>query len=130
MGAPPGDNRTDAAFAPTKALKGRMRFKVIVGDDVYAVEVPVQVLERAMDFFARLDRDMDRGWQMNREYVERPDSTQRCQIAADRLLTSIMNNNEATATMMAAYIVTRTPGVIGVDVDTTGEMQNTALLYA
>ena len=32
----------------TKALKGRMRFKVIVGDDVYAVEVPVQVLERAM----------------------------------------------------------------------------------
>jgi len=114
----------------TKALKGRMRFKVIVGDDVYAVEVPVQVLERAMDFFARLDRDMDRGWQMSRDYVELPDSTQRCQIVADRLLTSIMNNNEATATMMAAYIVTRTPGVIGVDVDTTGEMQNTALLYA
>ena len=107
-----------------------MRFKVIVGDDVYAVEVPGDAVQQSGDFFAMLDRDMDRGWQMSREYVERPDAMQRCQIAADRLLTSIMNNNEATATMMAAYIVTRTPGVIGVDVDTTGEMQNTELLYA
>lgn len=107
-----------------------MRFEVIVGDDVYAVEVPAHVLEDGTDFFAKLDRDMDRGWQMSREYVEWPDRMQRCQIAADRLLTSIMNNNEATATMMAAYIVTRTPGAIGVNVDTTGEMQNTKLLYA
>ncbi len=107
-----------------------MRFKVIIGDDVYAVEVPAHVLEDGAAFFAKLDRDMDQGWQMSREYVERPDQTQRCQIAADRLLTSVMNNNEATATMMAAYIVTRTPGVIGVDVDTTGETQNTKLLYA
>lgn len=107
-----------------------MRFKVIVGDDVYAVEVPAHVLEDGAGFFAKLDCDMDRGWQMSREYVERPDRTQCCQIAADKLLTSIMNNNGATATMMAAYIVARTPGVIGVDVDTTGEMQNTKLLYA
>ncbi len=111
-------------------MNGTMRFKVIVGDDVYAVEVPDHVLADAADFFARLDRDMDRGWQMSREYVERPDPAQRCQIVADRLLTSIMNNNEATAAMMAAYIVTRAPGAIGADVDTTGEMQNTRLLYA
>lgn len=107
-----------------------MRFKVVVDDDVYAVEVPPQVLEHGADFFATLDRDMDRGWQMSREYVERPDRMQRCQIVADRLLTGIMNSNEATATMMAAYIVACAPGVIGVDVDTTGEMQNTELLYA
>lgn len=107
-----------------------MRFKVIIGDEVYAVQVPPHVLEEGAEFFAMLDRDMDRGWQMSREYVERPDRMQRCQIVADRLLTSIMNNNEATAAMMAAYIVTCQPGVIGVDVDTTGEMQSTELLYA
>lgn len=107
-----------------------MRFKVIVGEEVYAVEVPAHVLEDGVDFFAKLDRDMDRGWQMSREYVERPDPTQRCQIAADKLLTSVMHNNGATATMMAAYIISRTPGVIGVDVDTAGEMQDTKLLYA
>ena len=101
-----------------------------VGDGDYAVEVPPDALEDGTEFFARIDRDMDRGWQMSREYVERPDCTQRCQIAADRLFTSIMNGNHATAAMMAAYIATRMPGVIGVDVDTAGEMQNTELLYA
>jgi len=106
-----------------------MRFKVIVGEDVYAVEVPAHVLEDSSEFFAKLDRDMDRGWQMSRDYVERPDATQRCQIAADKLLTSIMNGNGATATMMAAYIRARAPGVTGVDVDTAGEMQDTKLLY-
>lgn len=107
-----------------------MRFKVLVGEEIYAVDVPDEVLRQGGDYFAMLDRDMDRGWQMSREYVERPDRTQRCQIVADRLLTSIVNNTQASATLMAAYIVARTPGVVGVDVDTTGEMQNTALLYA
>lgn len=106
-----------------------MRFKVIVGDDVYAVDVPAKVLQESEAFFAKLDRDMDRGCQMSRDYVAWPDRVQRCQIAADRLLTGIVNKNGATATMMAAYIVARAPGVIGIDVDTTGEMQNTTLLY-
>ena len=107
-----------------------MRFKVIVGDALYAVHIPAEVLADGAAFFAKLDRDMDRGWQMSREYVARPDQMQRCQIAADRLLTSIDNGNQATATMMAAYIVTRVPGAIGVEIDTAGETQNTTLLYA
>jgi len=107
-----------------------VRFEVIVGDDVYAVEVPAHVLEDGTDFFAKLDRDMDRGWQMSREYVEWPDRMQRCQIAADRLLTSIMNGNQATAMLMAGYIALRMPGAVGVDIDASGEMQNTELLYA
>ncbi len=107
-----------------------MRFKVIVGDQVYAIEVPADRLQDSAEFFAKMDRDMDRGWQMSRDYVERPDRAQRCQIVADKLLTSIINNNQTTAMLMAAYIVTRMPGVIGVDVDTTGEIQNTQLLRA
>lgn len=107
-----------------------MRFKVIVGDEVYAVDVPAKLLQESEDFFAKLDCDMDRGCQMSRDYVARPDRIERCQIAADRLLTGIANKNRATATMMAAYIAARAPGAVGVDVDTTGEMQNTKLLYA
>ena len=107
-----------------------MRFKVIVGGDVYAVEVPAQVLQDGGEFFAKLDRDMDAGYQISREYVAQPDRMQRCQIAADRLLTSLFNRNGATATMMAAYIIARVPDAIGVDVDTTGEIQHTKLLYA
>jgi hypothetical protein len=106
-----------------------MRFKIIAGDQVYAVEVPADLLREAGDFHARLDRDMDRGWQMSREFVAQPDRLQRCQIAADKLLTAIMQGNESTAMLMAGYIALRMPGAVGVDVDTSGEMQNTELLY-
>ncbi|HSC94033.1 MAG TPA: hypothetical protein VLC73_03625 [Burkholderiales bacterium] len=106
-----------------------MRFKVVIGEQVYAVEVPEELLREAAEFHARLDRDMDRGWQMSRQFVERPDPMQRCQIVADKLLTSIMQENESTAMLMAGYIALRMPGAIGVDIDTSGEMQNTRLLY-
>lgn len=107
-----------------------MRFKVVIGEQVYAVDVPEELLREAAGFHAKLDRDMDRGWQMSREFVERPDRMQRCQIVADKLLTSIMQDNRATAMLMAGYIALRVPGAIGVDIDTTGEMQHTKLLYA
>jgi hypothetical protein len=106
-----------------------MRFRVIVGEQVYAVEVPEDLLREAGDFHARLDRDMDRGWQMSREFVAQPDRLQRCQIVADKLLTGIMQGNESTAMLMAGYIALHMPGAVGVDIDASGEMQNTELLY-
>jgi len=107
-----------------------MRFKVIVGEQAYAVEVPERLLEQVREFHDKLDADMDRGWQMSREFVAHPDRLQRCQIAADRLLTGLMQGNEATAMLMASYIALRMPGVVGVDIDAGGEMRNTELLYA
>jgi len=107
-----------------------MHFKVIVGEQVYAVEVPDALLGEAQEFHARLDRDMDRGWQMSRAFVAQPDRLQRCQIVADKLLTSIMQDNQATAMLMAGYIALRMPGAVGVNIDVDGEMHNTELLYA
>ena len=107
-----------------------MRFKAVVGEQVYAIEVPEELLRESAEAHARLDRDMDRGWQMSREFVARPDRLQRCQIVADKLLTSLSQGNQATAMLMAAYIALRMPGATGVDIDTEGEMQNTELLYA
>ena len=107
-----------------------MRFRVVVGEQVYAIEVPEALLRESAEFHARLDLDMDLGWQMSREFVALPDRLQRCQIVADKLLTSIMQGNQATAMLMAAYIALRMPGAVGVDIDDAGEMQNTELLYA
>jgi hypothetical protein len=107
-----------------------MRFKVIVGEQVYAVEVAEDLLREATPFHDKLDRDMDRGWQMSREFVARPDRLQRCQIVADKLLTSLTQGNEATAMLMASYIALRMPGATGVDIDAQGDMQNTELIYS
>jgi hypothetical protein len=107
-----------------------MRFKVIVGERVYAVEVPEDLLERAREFHDKLARDMDRGWQMSREFVARLDRLQRCQIVADKLLTSLAQGNAATAMLMASYIALRMPGATGVDIGAQGEMQHTEVLCA
>jgi hypothetical protein len=107
-----------------------MRFKVVVGEQVYAVEVPDELLGEAREFHDKLDRDMDGGWQMGREFVAHPDRLQRCQIVADKLLTSLSQGNQATAMLMASYIALRMPGAVGVDIDAVGEMQNTEVLYA
>lgn len=106
-----------------------MRFKVIIGEQIFAVEVAEDLMSEAAEINAKLDHDMDRGWQMSRDFVAQPDRLQRCQIVADRLLTSLMNGNQATAMLMAGYIMLRMPGAIGVDIDAAGEMQNTEFLY-
>jgi len=106
-----------------------MHFKVIIGEQVYAIELPDALVREAFEFHAKLDRDMDRGWQMSRQFVAQPDRLQRCQIVADKLLTSVVNGNETTALLMAGYIAARVPDAIGVDIDDNGEMQNTELLY-
>jgi len=107
-----------------------VRFRVVIGEQVYAIEVPEAMLRESAEFHAKLDHDMDRGWQMSREFVAQPDRLQRCQIVADKLLTSITQGNQATAMLKSPYIALRMPGAVGVDIDDAGEMQNSELLYA
>ena len=88
-----------------------MKLNIIVDGRANAFEVPDGLLIEARDFFDKLDKDMDRGWQMSRDWVEKPDAEQRCQIAADRILTAIDTDNEKLLMMMAAYILHTMPGV-------------------
>ncbi|MHB1950835.1 MAG: hypothetical protein ACYCQK_05105 [Acidiferrobacteraceae bacterium] len=106
-----------------------MRLNVFIEDASFALDVPDDLMATAPAILDKIDRDLDRGWQMSRDYVECPDTLQRCQIVADRLLTSMTNGNKPTALLMAAYILTRAPGVTGVDINTEGEIQNTEILF-
>ncbi|MBI3546745.1 MAG: hypothetical protein HY081_09180, partial [Gammaproteobacteria bacterium] len=106
-----------------------MKLKVIVDERAYSVDVPPAMLQQAEDFFTKMDRDMDRGWQMGPEFIESPDQMQRCQIAANKLLTSISSTNETMVLLMAGYILKRLPGVTGVDIDTAGEMLHTEMIF-
>ncbi|MBK5931597.1 hypothetical protein [Halochromatium salexigens] len=101
-----------------------MILKAIIDEQVYTLNVPDPVIERGGDFFAQLDRDMDQGWQMSREWVEAPNRLQRCQIIADKLLTALEKENEKLGMLMAGYILTRLPEVESVELDVQGEVQN------
>ena len=102
-----------------------MILKVIVDERVVTIEVPENMLTEAHDFFAKMDSDMDAGWQMSRTWVDNPDIIQRCQIAADKILTAIHTENEKIATLMAAYILKKMPDTQSVDIDLEGDMTQT-----
>jgi hypothetical protein len=106
-----------------------MKLDVIIDDKTHRIEIPPGMLEEAEDFFRKMDRDMDQGWQMGPEFVENPSSAQRCQIAANKLLTSHTAQNLLVMQLMAAYILARQPGVQTVNIDTTGEMLGTELIF-
>ncbi len=107
-----------------------MLLNVIADDQSVELNIPPALLTKAQDFFDRMDRDMDAGWQMGRQWVERPDLHQRCQIAADKLLTALENHNRKLAMMMAAYILTHLDNVSAVDIDTSGEMVGTEFIVS
>ncbi len=101
-----------------------MILKAIIDDQIYELNVPDSLLGQAQGFFDKLDQDMDNGWQMSREWVEQPDRLQRCQIVADKLLTALESDNHNLGRLMAAYILSRLPGVESVELDIQGEIQN------
>jgi hypothetical protein len=106
-----------------------MKLNVMVDDRAYAVDVPPQILLDAEEFFRKMDSDMDHGWQMGPEFIENPDKVQRCQIAANKLLTSLTGSNQQMVILMAGYMLKRLPGITGIRIDTGGEMLHTEIIY-
>ncbi len=105
-----------------------MQLTLYIDDKTQTLEISPEILKEAGDFFKMMDRDMDRGWQMSREWVECPNLIQRCQIAADKLLSAIHGENETLMMLMAGYILSRLPDVTGVRINTEGEIMETELI--
>ncbi len=108
----------------------KVMLKAVFEGQVYQITVPPEVLNDGAAFFQYMNADMDRGWQMGREWVEAPDATQRCQIAADKLVDAINAENETLAGLMAGYIVTHCPGTREVHIVTDGDPMETVLIGA
>ena len=101
-----------------------MILKVQVDDQLLDLSVPEDFLARAQDFFDGMDRDMDRGWQVNRQWVDQPDTALRALIAADKLLTALENRDDRIGRLMAGYIVSRVPQVTLVELNPMGEVRD------
>lgn len=106
-----------------------MKLDVIIDSKTHRIEVPQDMLAEGETFFQKMDRDMDSGWQMGPEFVESPDTAQRCQIAANKLLVSVSAQNQLLVQLMAGYILKRLPGIKTVEIDTGGEMLNTEFIF-
>ena len=107
-----------------------MILKIVVDDQIYPITVPEQIISGAGDFFDKLDRDMDDGWQMSREWVQNPDQEQRCQIVGDKMLTAMHNDNQQLLVLLSAYVLARVPTARELHIDSNGEMLETELILA
>lgn len=105
-----------------------MILKLTIDDQTYDIDVPPRIIEEAQDFYAKMDADMDKGWQMSRFWVEKPDLYQRCQIVSDRILGAFHTENKRMLLLMSGYILSRLPQVEEVVVDTTGDMTLTEIV--
>ena len=104
-----------------------MILTINIDDKAQQIEVSEELLKEGDDFFQKMDADMDKGWQMSREWIEKPDQIQRCQIVADKILSAISSENETMLMLMSGYIVSRVPNVESVHIDTSGEMMETEI---
>lgn len=105
-----------------------MILKLTIDDQTYDIDVPERIMQEAGEFYAKMDSDMDRGWQMSRYWVEKPDLYQRCQIVADRVLGAFHTENQRMVLLMSGYILSRVPHVEEVVVDTTGDITLTEIV--
>jgi len=101
-----------------------MILKVLIDDQLLELNVPEAFIDQAQDFFARMDADMDRGWQVNREWVEQPDQMLRALIAANKLFTALENEDHKLGRLMAGYILSRIPDVDTVELNPAGETRD------
>ena len=101
-----------------------MILKVQIDDQLLELNVPEAFIEQAEDFFARMDADMDQGWQVDREWVEQPDQMLRGQIAANKLFTALENEDHKLGRLMAGYLVSRIPNIDTVELNPAGETRD------
>ena len=105
-----------------------MILKVVIEDQIYPITVPEEIISDAGDFFNKIDRDMDNGWQMSRDWIDHPNQEQRCQIVGDKMLTAMHNDNKEMMVLLSAYVLARVPGIMSLRIDTNGEMLETELV--
>jgi hypothetical protein len=101
-----------------------MILKVQIDDQLLELNVPEAFIEEAEDFFARMDADMDQGWQVDREWVEQPDQMLRGLIAANKLFTALENEDHKLGRLMAGYIVSRIPNIDTIELNPAGETRD------
>ena len=99
-----------------------MQLRIQINDTTRDIDVPQFMLDEGEDFFAQMDQDMNNGYQMSRQWVDKPDQEQRCQIVADKILTALSNGNQKSGTLMAAYILKRMPQIREIHMNTEGDM--------
>lgn len=101
-----------------------MQFNITIDQQLYTLDIPEAVIEEARTFIADMDRDFDGGLQLGRYWVDKPTADQRCQVAANKIVNALHQENVRMFYMMAAYILHNFPQLKMITVDSNYEIDD------
>ncbi len=105
-----------------------MLLNVLISGNTIPVDVPDMMLTEAQEFFKKMDKDMDKGWQMSRSWVDNLNAEQRCQVVGDKILTAIETENKQMIVMMSAYVLYKVPGSTAIRISEDGDINETEII--
>jgi hypothetical protein len=105
-----------------------MKLHINIDQEGFELDVPEQLLVEAQLPFTEMDKEFDRGQQMGRYWIEKPDDFQRCQVVANKLVDAFYREDKRNFYLMAAYILYKMPAAREVVVNTASEIQEINIL--
>ncbi len=106
-----------------------MLLNLIIED--YSMDLPLDDAELVSlsPLFVKMDLDMDKGVQFGANWIDKPTKEERCQVAAERLLSALHTHNENLAKMMGGYLVKRLTNLKSVHISSNGSPAETTFHY-
>lgn len=93
-----------------------------IDQESFEIEIKPELLAELTPILEQMDEEYDQGAQMGRYWVDKPSSEQRCQIAANNIVSSMHRENKRMLYIMSAYIIYKFPDIKGVTINADLEM--------
>ena len=95
---------------------------ITIDQQPFELELPEGIIGEAQEFITDMDADFNRGVQLGRHWLENPSDEQRCQIAANKIVTAMHQVNIRLFYLMAAYVLSKFPDLKMVTVNSDNEI--------
>lgn len=101
-----------------------MNFNITIDEESYTLEVSDTIMQELQGVIKDMDVGFDKGARIGRYWIDTPSDEQRCQIAADKVVSALHQQNVRMFYQMAAYILTKLPTLKMVTVSSDFEVSD------
>ncbi len=106
-----------------------MQLNFTIDQESFTLDVPEGIMQEAQEFISDTDLEFNKGLQLGRHWIDQPSDEQRCQLAANKIVNAMHQENIRMVYLMSAYILAKLPGVKMVTVNSDYEVDEIDFLY-
>ncbi len=106
-----------------------MNLNFTIDQEAFTLDVPDGIMQEAEAFINDTDLEFNKGIQLGRHWLDNPSEEQRCQIAANKVVNAMHQENIRMVYLMSAYILKKLPNVKMVTVNSDYEIDEIDFLY-